>query len=338
MRGVYYKESATRVEQPMLDAQFDTSPTGIVNAHVLADVITSASAATGANGKAFTEHRYEAGVGYTHLMGALHIGADGKYSTESDYFSGFLLLHASYDLARKNTVVNFSEGRGHDTITNGIATSMGSIGTPGVRHTLDNGLTSASVVQLISPTTVADLTYDLMDSHGYQANVYRLVFGGATPVGERVPQLRLRNAIHIGARQYIPPTNTAVMLGYRLYFDDWGITAHTVEGRVDQEIIPGLEVRVRYRFYTQGHADFWKETYVQADIDNPKQYLTADTKLSAFSTHTFGAQIIAMLSLFGVHGQWGQARVEAQFDRLLQNNDFGNAVEAHVALVVPFAY
>jgi len=60
MRGVYYKERATRVMQPMLDAMFDAGAHGIATGHFLVDAITSASASSGAaDAAAFTEQRYE---------------------------------------------------------------------------------------------------------------------------------------------------------------------------------------------------------------------------------------------------------------------------------------
>ena len=58
VRGVYYKERATRVMQPMMDAIFDAGTHGIVTGHFLVDAITSASASSGAdNSKPFTERR-----------------------------------------------------------------------------------------------------------------------------------------------------------------------------------------------------------------------------------------------------------------------------------------
>ena len=76
-RGVYYKERATRVMQPMLDGMFDVGVHGIVTAHFLIDAITSASASSGAaDSAAFTERRYEGGLGYAHERGSRE-GAEG---------------------------------------------------------------------------------------------------------------------------------------------------------------------------------------------------------------------------------------------------------------------
>src|SRR5206468_1048508 len=88
MRGVYYKEKSTRVEQPMVDGSYESAGGGRVDGHLLVDSITSASSATG-TAQEFTERRYEAGLGYTRPFGPVRVGVLGKYSTESDYFSRY---------------------------------------------------------------------------------------------------------------------------------------------------------------------------------------------------------------------------------------------------------
>src|SRR4051812_30080285 len=106
VRGVYYKERATRVMQPMLDAIFDAGTHGIVTGHFLVDAITSASASSGAvNATPFNEVRYEGGAGYTRELGALTLGADARFSTESDYRSIYGGLRAQLELGQKNTVL-----------------------------------------------------------------------------------------------------------------------------------------------------------------------------------------------------------------------------------------
>ncbi|MBA3454595.1 MAG: hypothetical protein H0T42_16010, partial [Deltaproteobacteria bacterium] len=68
-RGVYYKERATRVVQPMLDGTFEAGTKGVLTAHFLVDAITSASASSGgADAMPFTENRYEGGAAYTHEL------------------------------------------------------------------------------------------------------------------------------------------------------------------------------------------------------------------------------------------------------------------------------
>jgi hypothetical protein len=335
MRGGYYKERSTRVIQPMLDASVDATADDHVEFHALVDSITSASASTGSpTGQSFTERRYEGGAGYTRKLGRLSLGGAFKYSDESDYTSYYGAAHGAIELAQKNTTLGLTVGRGFDTITNGIASQFGGAYR---EEKLQVGLTSLTLTQLVTPTLVAEGSLELADLHGYQANLYRRVTGGTIPAEERVPDLRLRTSLALGVRGFSPVSRTTGVLSYRFYVDDWGIKAHTAEARVIQEITPGLDVRVRYRFYTQNAADFYKPVYTQADIDDTTVHITADAKLSAFHTQIFGLQWTAALSLFGVTGRWGDVRVDAEAERVLQSNAFGDAWTAQLGLVVPFA-
>ena len=123
LRGVYYKERATRVEEPILDATSDVGDHGEITGNLAIDVITSASVAAGADAKAFTEKRYEAGGGYAHTIGRYRISGNGRYSTESDYVARYLGVGVSIDLAEKNTQLGFGAGQSRDDISNAGAQS-----------------------------------------------------------------------------------------------------------------------------------------------------------------------------------------------------------------------
>jgi hypothetical protein len=330
LRSGYYKERSTRVVQPMLDAQADVSEDGTVSAHALVDSITSASPAAG-TAVEFTERRYEAGVGYAHRFGLFQLGAYVRSSTEVDYTSNTGSLTARLELFDRNLTIQLAVARGYDTITNGVSSGPS---TPRIEEHLSTGLTSLSFTQLLGPRLVASLTFDLADLHGYQANVYRRVFGGATPTPERVPDLRLRAAVHAGLRGYLPTRSTWV-LGYRFYADDWGVLAHTAEARWIQEIVPDLELRARYRFYHQGAADFWRDTYTLAEIEDPDRFVTRDGKLDAMTTHTIGGQVVVALGLLGADGWWQRVRVDAIVERLLQDSIFGDAWVLQAGVTVP---
>jgi hypothetical protein len=340
VRGAYYKERSTRVEQPMIDAAFDAGPHGRVEGHFLVDSITSASAAAGAPpGVQFTERRYEGGLGYTQeLPGHVKVGVQGKYSSESDYFSKWIAAHGEIALLDQNTTLRVLVGHAFDTITNGIAAEMSAFTTPMREYALDTTLGSLTVSQLLTPQLVASLTYDLMYLKGYQANVYRVVPGGVQPVAERVPDVRVRHAIAAALRTFIPQTRTTAVASYRLYIDDWGIVAHTPELRVVQPIVDGLDLRVRYRYHVQSQANFYKVVYSQAELDDMSTYVTEDEKLSAFTTHTLGAQLSVALRDFGFVGGFGDTRLDLIAEHIWQSTSFGDAWVGELGFSVPFSY
>lgn len=345
VRGVYYKERATRVMQPMMDAIFDAGTHGIVTGHFLVDAITSASASSGAvNAQPFNELRYEGGVGYTHEIGALTIGGDGKYSTESDYRSIYGGVRAQLELNQKNTVLGLGGGISADTVSAAAAQgpAMPTLRCDDVHLAepdcpLDVYLLSGSVSQIVGKDTVVAGTVDLSALRGYQSNPYRTAIVGEVLVPERHPTERNRAAFAASIRHYLAATGTTFIGAYRYYRDDWHVHAHTPELRIVQEIGRDIDAAVRFRYYTQTAAYFFRERY-PADNAAMSQFVTDDTKLSAFTGYTLEAKLGVLGEAFQLTGRWASARFEGMLDYTAQHNRFGNAVIAHVAVTIPFEY
>ena len=334
VRGAYYKERATRVTQPMVDATFDVGESGTLDGHFLLDAITSASAAAGAVGDAFDEQRIEVGGNYLHRIDKLGFGVGARLSEEPDYTSQFVNVRGLAELAQKNTMLGGTFAYGNDNISN--ASSQSAEMSP-FSADLTTMLASVSFAQLLSPVLVASATYDFVYLDGYQANPYRLVAAGGTLIPERVPDKRYRNAIYGSLRTFVPATRSTVLTGYRYYIDDWGIVGHTPEVRLIQEIVPRLEIHARYRFYRQSAAEFYKDVYDSSD-EMVEPFLTRDEKLGDMTTHTMGLKLDLGWSALGVPGNTGRIRTELLFEYLVQNTSFGNAVNIQFAVAIPFDY
>lgn len=334
VRGAYYKERATRVEQPMIDAQLDVGDHGQLQAHTLVDSISSASVAAGATGTPFNEKRYELGASYLHALSRFRLGGGGRLSVEPDYTSVFVNLEGQVDLGQRTTTLALSLAGGRDRATN--AGSQNPLTQPisGILHT---AMSSVSLTQVLTPVLVGQLTYDLVYLDGYQENPYRSVSAGGSLEPERVPDTRVRHAAQVTVRGFVPRTRTTLVGSYRFYADSWGVVAHTPGIRAIQEIIPDLDVTLSYRYYHQSGADFYQPIYDSADpAINP--YLTDDAKLSRMGTQTFGVRLDTALHLLGVRGRLAQARAEALLSYITQTAYYGNAVSAELALTVPFTY
>jgi hypothetical protein len=344
VRGVYYKERATRVMQPMLDGVFEVGERGLFATHFLVDAITSASTSAGAaDAVAFTENRYEAGAGYTHQLHDLKIGGDAKYSTESDYKSLYAGLRGELELGQKNTVLGLGGGVGYDVISAG---SGGGLAQPtilckeGEPEQAECSLTSlamyASATQIVTRNAVAGVSVDLSRLSGYQSNPYRSAIAGDELISERHPTLRTRQAYAATLRYFIPRTDTALIGAYRYYRDSWKVHGHTPEIRVIQQIADLGDAAFRYRYHTQDSAFFYRDRYMDAEgIDG---FVSDDVKLSSTSTHTMEAKLGVLGSAFDLEGKWGNARFEGVLQYVVQYNRFGNAIVAHVGLTVPFDY
>jgi hypothetical protein len=184
---------------------------------------------------------------------------------------------------------------------------------------------------------VVSASIDVSALRGFQANPYRQAIVGETLVSERHPDARTRQAFAASARYHIKPTGTTVIGAYRYYRDTWKIHAHTPELRLVQELGANADVALRYRYYTQDGAYFFRTRYL-ADDAAMTQFVTDDVKLSTFTGQTFEIKAGMRGEQLDLEGRWAGARFEAIFEYAIQNNRFGNAVIGHVALTIPFSY
>jgi hypothetical protein len=104
-----------------------------------------------------------------------------------------------------------------------------------------------------------------------------------------------------------------------------------------------LRFRVRYRFYTQTGAFFWREDGAYLPEDD---YKTADPKLWAFRSHTPGIQLTYELDGLAKHrglgwleGAWLEATYNHVFRRTAhgeQDTRYGNARLGSLAFSLGF--
>jgi hypothetical protein len=345
VRGAYYKERATRVMQPMLDAMFDAGNHGIATGHFLVDAITSASASSGAaDSRPFTEQRYEGGLGYAHELGSLTLGIDGKYSTESDYESWYVGPHGQLELFQKNTVLGVGIGLSSDTVSAAAAQGPS---MPTLRCNADNPAKTEcpldvysaylSASQILSRNAVLGLSIDISNLRGYQSNPYRSAVVGETLVPERHPDERTRQAFAASLRYHLPETGTSLIGVYRYYRDTWQVHAHTPELRAVQEIGHAIDASLRFRYYSQDGAYFYRVRYPPDDAAM-SQFVTDDVKLSSFDGYTLEAKGGVLGEAIGLPGRWAAVRIEGMLEYTVQHNRFGNAVVAHAAFTIPFEY
>lgn len=345
MRGVYYKERATRVIQPMLDGQFDVGNDGLVTAHFLVDAITSASASSGAeNATPFTENRIEGGAGYTHEWERYRLSGEAKYSTESDYRSIFVGVRGEVDLAQKNTVLGLGAGYAADKIS--AASDQGGLAMPTIacsptenatECSLGTMIAFASARQILSKNLVVGVTLDISRLDGYQSNPYRTAITDMGEAAERHPIERTREAGAVSVRYFIPRSQTTLIGAYRYYRDTWEVHAHTPEVRVVQQVGYAADASIRYRYHSQDGAFFYRERYATAD-PAMEPYVTDDVKLDTFTGHTLEAKLGILGETFGMKDRWSGARFEGILSYGLQHPRFGNAITAQLALTVPFEY
>src|SRR5262249_17981963 len=148
------------------------------------------------------------------------------------------------------------------------------------------------------PTTVGWLGLEYVYSNGYQQNPYRAVNVGGAAQPEQLPLIRNRYTAVGRLAQLLPASGTTFQAIYRFYHEDWDITAHTIEGRVYQDLAKYLDLRVAYRYYTQGNAFFAKlapTTGGPAYMAGVDKVYTSDPKMFSLDSHYVEFQLRAQL-------------------------------------------
>jgi hypothetical protein len=307
LRGNYYWEQSTRVVAPAFTAGMET-PRGIrMDATYLIDAITSASVATGVQSdNAFTEirHDFNAGAGYEINFGGtqLDLGLRGRFSREPDYHSRGVGFNAALSLNERNTTLRLNGYFLHDDVARVDRMAppdnpnqlMAAKARPvGVLDTTSLGV---AVDQLLNPLATLTLGYDLGILDGFTANPYRSVnfAAGGPPDTEKHPDSRYRHGVYGWLAHYIPRARSSVRAGYRIYYDSWSLAAHAPELRYYQELGEYVEIRLRYRYYTQTGAEFYR----RGGPFRTDAYRTADPKMAPFHDHTWGLKLRLGLAFF----------------------------------------
>ena len=172
----------------------------------------------------------------------------------------------------------------------------------------DNRLSLAgtySLYQVLGRTWASDLSTTLSFQSGFLETAYNAVVledpsfppnplldnqANGIEFTEELPDTRIRAAVQYKARHYLGPAR-AVELAGRLYGDDWGIFSVAVEPRYYRPLVPDLlNLRLRYRFYTQTEADDYQEHYFGTAPGDLPEFRTQDAELAAFDSHGLGVR------------------------------------------------
>ncbi len=288
---VYADSDHTTVISPVVDAQADVTSDTNVSASYLVDAVSSASAdvVSQASPITFHDNRHQVTVGLSHTIDTITPRVGYAFSTEHDYLSHTLTLNVTDELNDKNTQL----GLGYALAINRV----GRAGDDNFSRDLTVHRLAASWTQTVSPRLATQLTYELGYANGYQASPYRFVpirqSADAAPelwVPETDPETRWRHAL-VGAANLAVGTASSMQADYRIYFDTWGITSHTIGARYFVGLAKHVELRLRERFYTQSAASFYQAVYM-----TPARYIVFDRELSPLWSETLGGKLVVDFS------------------------------------------
>jgi hypothetical protein len=262
-----------------------------VSATYAADVWTSASVdiQASASKRPVTEQRDELQLGVQQEWMDLHMQAGYRFSSEPDYTSHGLSISGSYDLAGNASTLSAA--------LHVFADAVGRSGDPKFSRQQGTYDASLSFTQIIDPMMFVSATYELAHLRGYQASPYRFVGIGPEATGfgclgtsecfaERVPRARTRHAFAVLARRAFGEV-FSLGLNYRFYIDDWSLSSHTLLAELGWNLGARSLLSLRYRFYTQTHADFYRKRYAELLSSG---YRTRDKELSPMNYHRAGLE------------------------------------------------
>ncbi len=280
----------TTVISPRARVDKKLSESTKVDVTYAADIWTSASIdiRTSASLRPVTEQRDELDAAVSHeLSSDLTLTSAYRFSKENDYQSHGLSVGGSYSFANNASTLDLN--------LHAIADTVGRSGDPQFSRSLGTLDTRLSFTQVLDPKMLAQATYELAYIDGYQASPYRFVGIGGTGYGcmqatfclpEHVPGTRVRHALALLVRRALSDSVSAG-INYRYYFDDWSLGSHTVLAQVGWNVAEASLLAMRYRFYTQGAANFYQARYLT--VPGANTFTTRDRELSPLSYHRISA-------------------------------------------------
>jgi hypothetical protein len=282
---LYVDDDHTQVVSPVVEAQADVSDSTNVSAGYLADVISSASidVVTQASSRTIHDTRHQVSLSASHAFDTLTLHGGYTFAIENDYAAHTASLSAEQAFDDKNTTIGVGWALTHDEV--------GRAGDHNFEKELTVNDATVTLTQVLNRKAIAQLTYELGYSDGFQSSPYRFVpieDTMGTPmfwVPETDPGTRWRHAAVV-AGNFLVPGDAALQADYRLYHDTWGITSHTAGLRWIKSLGKKAELRLRERFYAQNGAAFYHPAYHAVS-----SYMALDRELSPLWSETFGAKL-----------------------------------------------
>ncbi len=268
---VYADDDETTVITTTVDAQVALPASVTAGAHVLVDVVSSASVdVISAATERWDETRTEAGARATAVVSKVELSGAYVRSQENDWASNAVRIGAARELLSRNLRLELGYGVTFNRV--------GRAEDPAFERSLAVHAVEAGASQLLDRRTRVGAIYTLQVLDGFQASPYRYVVAeDGARVPETHPERRVRHALTGFAVRSLTGW-LAVRPAYRIYADDWGIRSHmgSVRAVAHDDDLP-VSGSLLVRAYYQSAAAFYRDSYATA-----LAHMTADRELSTF--------------------------------------------------------
>lgn len=240
-----------------------------------ADIVSNASIDVVTTASPYDETRNEYGVGFDYAVRDTLITVSATHSSEPDYVADALSIDVTQEVFANMTSVSLGYTYGSDDV--------GKKGE-GFFDRAKHWRYRLGLTQVLTPRWLASANFEVVSDDGFLGSPYRAarVFGAAVP--ERLPRTRSSRAARLRAVGEVAP-GWVVSGGYRYFWDNWDITAHTFDLGVSHRFRERWLVDAYVRAYRQEGSLFYSD-----NASTETLYITRNRQLSTFDSAAVGAK------------------------------------------------
>ncbi len=317
----HYEESGSRMKADVYDLSA-SAPVGkamTVSLGLIRDVLSGASPmfnrkdAQGnvqqvLSGASITEQRDVVNAGLSYAFDHVTVGVSGGVSGEHDYLSRYIGTSVSWELNKKLTTLNFSVSAAFDDV---FPTGKN------YRRSKNNQQFLLGITQIIDKNSLLQANMTFTSTHGFLSDPYKSVYVEPAATGalfgsilsDSRPTHKFQWAwLMRYVRSFKKLNQAALHADYRFYVDDWGVQAHTFKLSWDQPIVDDWQLTPRFRYYTQGQADFYQAVF---NSNYTGTIHSSDYRLAGFGTLGGGLKVSKSFQQVGVVNE---VKLQAAFD------------------------
>ncbi|MEH6581566.1 MAG: DUF3570 domain-containing protein [Halioglobus sp.] len=309
-----YDGGGVTVDGPSLLVRKNFKETVSVSANYYVDNISSASIDVVTSGaSAYSEKRTEYSVGANYLYDKSIVSAGLSNSDESDYQADTYFFSVSQDFFGDLSNITFGYARSEDEVYQN--------GNNDFAEEIERDSFRLSFNQIVTPTLIMGINYELITDEGYLNNPYRSYRYLTDPLDtsagyqleqEVYPATRTSDAVALRFMYHLP-WRASLGGNYRFFTDDWGIDAHSGQLGYTHVLRDHWTLDFKYRYYQQTAADFYSDLFLFPSQDE-KDYRARDKELSEFDNHTLSFHLSYDRPL---QNRWtDRAGVSLQLDRI----------------------
>ncbi len=245
------------------------------------DNVTSATIDVEVSGASeYTENREENSISFDYLRDKTTISFGYGTSIENDYDATSYSLGISQDMFGDLTTVAISFAFGDNIVSDSTDDNF--------EEENESRRYRLSLSQILTKNFVMAIALETITDEGFLNNPYRFVriVSGSTYTldDELYPNTRTSNALAVRGNYFLEQ-RAALSGGVRVFSDNWGIDATTLEIGYTMPYGDDWIFEASARFYSQSDAEFYSDLLPFA---GSQTYFARDKELSEFDSTTIG--------------------------------------------------